>query len=125
MEHSQGIGGFPCRPIPSGPVGWSEVPEGDSNESTLRLIASPSIKNAIIDINGDHDESFDDPIDLIHGGSHTLAVLMTSRIRHDVWGWQCLFQIQAGKKLMIQVGFISKDLEGLHIVGISGREEYR
>ena len=31
-------------------IEWSAVPERDSSESTLRLIASPSIKDTIIDI---------------------------------------------------------------------------
>ena len=34
--------------------------------------------------------------------------------------WQCLIQIQSGEKVMIQVGFLSKDPDSLHIVGISG-----
>jgi len=64
----------------------SEVPESDSSKSTLRLIATPPIKGITLNIDGDHGESFYDSIDLFHGRSHSLAVLMASRVRHGVWG---------------------------------------
>ena len=36
--------------------------------------------------------------------------------------WHSLIQIQSEEKVMIQVGLLSKDPDGLQIVGISGRE---
>lgn len=51
---------------------------------------------------------------------------MVSRVGYDVWGWQCLIQIQAGTEvvmLMIQMGVSFQRPGWIAYCNISGREE--